>query len=159
LRVDEVVQEVLDLVQTEAHARGVTVRLALNSDLPIVEGDRVQLQQVILNLALNAIDAMASPSDRPPVLALEADRGSAQEVRLAVRDTGHGLPEQDRDRIFDAFYTTKPHGMGMGLAISRRIVEAHGGRLWASPNPGGGSVFQFTIPVISSAASAAAPAR
>jgi signal transduction histidine kinase len=116
----------------------------------------VQLQQVILNLALNAIDAMASPSHRPPVLTLEADRGSAQQVRLAVRDTGHGLPERDRDRIFDAFYTTKPHGMGMGLAISRRIVEAHGGHLWASVNPGGGALFQFTIPVISSAASAAA---
>jgi signal transduction histidine kinase len=94
-----------------------------------------------------------------PVLELEADRDSAQEVRLAVRDTGHGLPEQDRDRIFEAFYTTKPHGMGMGLAISRRIVEAHGGHLWAGPNPGGGALFQLTIPATSSAASAADAVR
>jgi PAS domain S-box-containing protein len=159
LRVDEIIQEVLDLVEAEARARGVTVRAAVNSDLPTVAGDRVQLQQVILNLALNAIDAMAVRGDRPPVLALEADRGSAQHVRLAVRDTGPGLPEQDRDRIFDAFYTTKPHGMGMGLAISRRIVEAHGGRLWAGANPGGGALFQFTIPAASSAAGAAGPAR
>jgi signal transduction histidine kinase len=159
LRVDEMVQEVLALVEAEARARGVTVRVSVNSDLPAVEGDRVQLQQVVLNLALNAIDAMAFPSDRPPLLELEAARGSAKDVRLAVRDSGHGVPEQDRDRIFEAFYTTKPHGMGMGLAISRRIVEAHGGRLWASANPGGGALFQFTIPPASSAASAAEPVR
>jgi PAS domain S-box-containing protein len=157
LRVDDMVQEVLALVEAEARARGVTVQVSVNSDLPIVEGDRVQLQQVVLNLALNAIDAMAFPSDRPPVLELEAACGSAQHVRLAVRDSGPGVAEQDRDRIFEAFYTTKPQGMGMGLAISRRIVEAHGGRLWASANAAGGAVFQFTIPAASSAASLADP--
>jgi signal transduction histidine kinase len=144
-------------VEAEARAQGVTVLVSVNSGLPIVEGDRVQLQQVVLNLALNAIDAMAFPSDRPPVLELEAARGSAQHVQLSVRDSGHGVPEQDRDRIFEAFYTTKPQGMGMGLAISRRIVEAHGGRLWASANAAGGTVFQFTIPAASPAASVADP--
>lgn len=157
LRVDEMVPEVLALVEAEARARGVTVRVSVTSDLPIVEGDRVQLQQVVLNLALNAIDAMAFPSDRLPVLELEAARSSARHVRLTVRDSGHGVPVQDRDRIFEAFYTTKPQGMGMGLAISRRIVEAHGGRLWASANAAGGAVFQFTIPAASPAASVADP--
>jgi signal transduction histidine kinase len=155
VRIDEMVQEVLALVEAEARARGVTVRVSMHGDLPIVAGDRVQLQQVVLNLALNAIDAMAVPSDRPPVLDLDVARGRKQHVRLAVRDSGHGVPEQDLDRIFEAFYTTKPQGMGMGLAISRRIVEAHGGRLWASANAGGGAVFQFTIPPASSAAGVA----
>ena len=159
LRVDEMIQEVLALVEAEARARGVAVRVAVKRDLPIVEGDRVQLQQVILNLALNGIDAMASTSDRPPVLELEADHGSAQHVRFAVSDSGRGVPEQDRDRIFEAFYPTKPQGMGMGLAISRRIVEAHGGRLWASAKAGGGALFQFTVPAASSTAGAAGPVR
>jgi signal transduction histidine kinase len=109
-------------------------------------GDRVQLQQVMLNLAMNAIEAMGAVNDRERFLEIGGCLDPADEVRVYVRDTGPGLDEAQRERAFDAFYTTKPHGMGMGLAISRSIVETHGGRLWSERNPGAGETFQFTLP-------------
>jgi signal transduction histidine kinase len=112
----------------------------------LVLGDRVQLQQVILNLVLNGIDAMTAVSDPSQQLVISSNRYESGKVLVAVKDSGIGLDPQNMDRIFDAFYTTKSDGMGMGLSISRSIVESHGGRLWATPNAGKGATFQFTLP-------------
>jgi signal transduction histidine kinase len=135
------------LVKDKARTQGVSLRVEPAPDLPPVTADRVQLQQVILNLLMNAIDAMSSVTERERVLEVGTDQYSSDAVRVTVRDSGVGLDPQRRDRIFDAFYTTKPQGMGMGLAISRSIIDAHGGRLWATPNDGPGETFQFTLPV------------
>jgi signal transduction histidine kinase len=110
-----------------------------------VLGDRVQLQQVVLNLLLNGLDAMHDVVDRPRDLVIRTDSEATDHVRVAVRDSGSGIDPQLATRLFDAFYTTKPGGMGMGLSISRSIVEQHGGRLWAVPNDGPGTTFQFTV--------------
>jgi signal transduction histidine kinase len=110
-------------------------------------GDRIQVQQVLLNLVMNGIEAMNAIMDRPRVLRVSSQIDGPGSVLIAVTDTGTGFDPTKVDRIFDAFFTTKPEGMGMGLSICRSIVEAHGGRLWASPNPPHGSVFQFTMPV------------
>jgi signal transduction histidine kinase len=107
----------------------------------------VQLQQVVLNLVMNAIDAMSAVTERERVLEIGADKHHPDTVLVTVRDSGIGLEPQQRVRIFDAFYTTKPEGLGMGLAISSSIVEAHGGRLWATSNEGPGETFQFTLPI------------
>jgi signal transduction histidine kinase len=117
----------------------------LAAGLPPVSGDRVQLQQVILNLIMNSIEAMASTPNRPRDLLISSRRHESDKALVAVRDSGAGLGGQDLERIFDAFYTTKSQGLGMGLAISRSIVEDHGGRLWAEPNDGPGATFQFTL--------------
>jgi PAS domain S-box-containing protein len=153
LEVNDVIREVISLVQGEARTRGVSLRVESAADLPPVAADRVQLQQVILNLVMNAIEAMARVTDRARVLEVRSERHRSDTVLVAVRDSGVGLDPEHRVRIFDAFYTTKPEGMGMGLAISRSIVEAHGGRLWAIPNDGPGTTFQFTLPVGTAAAS------
>jgi signal transduction histidine kinase len=146
--VADIIREVVSLVQGEARARGVMVNCPSLTDLPAVLGDRVQLQQVILNLAMNGIEAMRSVTSRARVLDIGAERHAQNQLCIKVRDTGPGLEPQHRDRIFDAFYTTKSQGMGMGLAICRSIVDAHGGRLWAVPNqPGEGETFQFTLPI------------
>ena len=110
-------------------------------------GDRIQLQQVILNLIINAIDAMNGISDAPRELLVGCAKDDSESVLVAVRDSGPGLDPGSPDRLFQAFYTTKPQGMGLGLAISRSIVEAHGGRLWATANESRGAVFQFTLPM------------
>jgi signal transduction histidine kinase len=123
----------------------VIVRTELAGDLPRVQGDRVQLQQVILNLLLNASDAMSGVDDRPRQLVIKTERDSDR-VRLSVRDTGVGFEPQGADRLFDAFYTTKSSGMGIGLSVSRSIIESHKGRLWATPNDGSGATFSFSIP-------------
>jgi PAS domain S-box-containing protein len=146
LEVGEAIRDVVSIVQGEARARRVRLVAAAGSDLPPVMGDRVQLQQVMLNLAMNAIEAMGAVNDRERFLEIGGCLDPADEVRVYVRDTGPGLDEAQRERAFDAFYTTKPHGMGMGLAISRSIVETHGGRLWSERNPGAGETFQFTLP-------------
>jgi signal transduction histidine kinase len=109
-------------------------------------GDRVQLQQVILNLLINGIEASEGVSDRPRDLIIQSQLYAADSVLVAVQDAGVGLDENQVSRLFDAFFTTKPDGMGMGLSISRSIVEAHGGRLWASRNAGPGATFQFVLP-------------
>ena len=118
----------------------------LAEPVPLVLADRIQLQQVLLNLIINAIEAMSGVDDGPRQLVVQSDPDTAPGVRVTVRDSGPGLDPQRLDQLFDAFYTTKPHGLGLGLAISRRIVEAHGGRLWASANMPHGAVFQFTVP-------------
>ena len=123
----------------------------LANDLPLILGDRVQLQQVILNLLINAIEAMAEFEEEPRILWVSSKRtielsDNSEQVLIAVRDSGPGLDMRSLHRLFDTFYTTKPQGLGMGLAISRSIVEAHGGRLWAENAPKG-ALFQFTLPI------------
>jgi signal transduction histidine kinase len=118
----------------------------MSEELPPVTGDRVQLQQLVLNLIMNAVEAMSGVQDRRREIVITAGPGEGGEVVVAVRDSGVGLDSEEQDKIFDAFYTTKQTGMGMGLAISRSIVEHHGGRLWAEPNDGPGATFLFTIP-------------
>jgi signal transduction histidine kinase len=142
----EAVSDVVALTRNEALKHGVAVRTSLARDLPSVEGDRVQLQQVILNLIMNAIEAMSGGEGRPREIQVSAEKDATGGVRVAVRDTGPGLDPTSVGRIFEAFYTTKPQGMGMGLAICRSIVEEHGGRLWASANEPGGAVFHLTLP-------------
>ena len=109
-------------------------------------GDRVQLQQVILNLLQNASDAMSGVDDRPRRLVIRTERDEDDNVRLTVQDAGVGFPPQDAERLFEAFYTTKNNGMGIGLSVSRSIIEKHHGRLWAAPNDGPGATFSFSIP-------------
>ena len=118
----------------------------LAADLPRVVGDRVQLQQVILNLMLNGIEAMKEVTERPRELLISTEPDASGAVLVTVQDSGVGLDPQSVERLFEAFYTTKPDGLGMGLAICRSIIEAHGGRLWASANEPRGAVFQFTLP-------------
>ena len=119
--------------------------MELAANLPSVMADRVQIQQVILNLILNGIQAMRAVEDRERVILVRAQRGDADQIRVAVQDCGIGIDPGSVERIFDAFHTTKPGGMGMGLTISRSIVESHGGRLWATANDGPGATFQFTV--------------
>jgi PAS domain S-box-containing protein len=142
---NEAVSDVLALTRAEAQTLGVSVQTRLAADLPSVEGDRVQLQQVILNLIMNAIEAMSS-AEGPRELQLSTEAEADGVVRVAVRDSGPGLDPESLSRVFEAFYTTKPTGMGMGLAICRSIVEDHGGRLWAAANERRGAVFQLTLP-------------
>jgi PAS domain S-box-containing protein len=143
---NEAASDVLALTRSEALKHGVSVQPRLATDLPAVEGDRVQLQQVILNLIMNAIEAMSGADDGARELRLSTEADAAGGVCVAVRDSGPGLDAQGEERVFEPFYTTKPEGMGMGLAICRSIVEAHGGRLWASANEPRGAVFQLTLP-------------
>ena len=145
LDINEVIQEVVGLIQSEIQKNGVVLRMELAADLPQVLGDRVQLQQVILNLVMNGIEAMSSVTDRSRDLLIRSCQYESDKVLVAVRDSGTGLQPGGLDHLFKAFFTTKPKGMGMGLAISRSIVENHGGRLWAVPNDGPGATFQFTV--------------
>jgi PAS domain S-box-containing protein len=143
---NDVVTEVLSLTHSELLRHRVSVHTALAATLPPVFGDRVQLQQLILNLIMNGIEAMASVAGRPKVLTLETRAEGADHVLVLVRDSGVGFNPEQADQIFDAFFTTKPEGTGMGLAICRSIVEAHDGHIWASPGSPQGAVFQFTLP-------------
>jgi signal transduction histidine kinase len=146
LDLNEVTREVVALSLGALEKKKVIVRTELAGDLPPVQGDRVQLQQVILNLFLNASDAMSGVDDRPRQLLIRTERDEEDRVRLSVRDTGVGFEPQRVDRLFDAFYTTKSSGMGIGLSVSRSIIESHKGRLWATPNDGPGATFSFSIP-------------
>jgi signal transduction histidine kinase len=125
---------------------GASVQTALAEGLPLVEGDRVQLQQVVLNLTVNAIQAMCAVAEGPRDLSITTARAESDGVLVAVKDSGPGLAPASPERLFDPFYTTKPGGLGMGLSICRSIIEAHQGRLWASANAPRGAVFQFTVP-------------
>jgi C4-dicarboxylate-specific signal transduction histidine kinase len=145
LDINQIIQEVLILTQDEAVRRGVAVSVDLAEDIPGVLGDRVQLQQVILNLVMNGVEATASVSNRRPEVRISSRQYEADKVVVAVQDSGVGIDEQSLEKIFDAFYTTKSQGMGMGLAISRSIIEDHGGELSATSNNGSGATFQFTL--------------
>jgi PAS domain S-box-containing protein len=142
---NETIRDVVAFAEGELRRTRVGLRTDLASDLPTVMGDRVQLQQVVLNLVLNGMEAMATVSDRPRELVIETKREGEEHVCVAVRDVGVGLDPESINRLFDAFYTTKQGGLGMGLSISRSIIENHGGRLWAEPNEGPGATFLFTI--------------
>jgi PAS domain S-box-containing protein len=148
LDVNDVIRDVVALVRAEAARYEIAIVQDLSPALPAVVGDRVQLQQVVLNLVMNAIEAMASMTGRPRKLLVRSESDDEDMVRLAVHDTGVGIAGSDVDKVFGAFYTTKPGGMGMGLSISRSIIEAHSGRLWASSNEPHGAIFQFSLPVV-----------
>src|ERR1044071_4491355 len=143
---NEATREVMALSLSELQRGRVILRTELAEDLPPVTGDRVQLQQVILNLLLNAADAMGGVEDRPRELVIRTGPDEGDCVRLSVRDAGVGFDPQDAGRLFEAFYTTKSGGMGIGLSVSRSIIESHHGRLWAAPNDGPGATFSFSIP-------------
>ena len=147
LDLNEAIQEVVVLVQSEIQKSEVTLQMELAIDLPQILGNRVQLQQVILNLVMNGIEAMSAVTDRSRDLLIRSCKYESDKVLVAAQDSGIGIDPQNLEKIFDAFYTTKSQGMGMGLAISRSIVENHGGRLWAVPNDGPGATFQFTLDV------------
>ena len=146
LDLNETIQEVLALVGDQAKKKGVIIRTEFADDLSPVSGDRVQLQQVALNLVMNAIEAMSSVGDRLRELVVTTRNMDADQVLVTVDDSGVGIDPQTIDKIFDSFYTTKPGGMGMGLSISRSILQAHGGRLWATAKDGPGTSFHFTVP-------------
>jgi PAS domain S-box-containing protein len=143
--VNEVVREMIVLLRSEATRYSVFLRTELAEDLPLIMGDRVQLQQVIVNLIMNSIDAMKDV-DGTRELTIKSQRAENEQLLVSVSDTGVGLPPQQADQIFNAFFTTKPHGTGMGLRISRSIVESHGGRLWAADTCPRGASFCFTLP-------------
>ena len=147
---NEIIREMLLLMRGEATQFAVFVRTELTTDLPRAEGDRVQLQQVLMNLIMNSIEAMKDV-DGARELTIKSQRAEDGQVLISVSDTGVGLPPQQSDQIFNAFFTTKTHGTGMGLRISLSIIESHGGRLWASDNPPRGTTFQFTLPVAAAA--------
>jgi C4-dicarboxylate-specific signal transduction histidine kinase len=144
--VNEVIQEVLALVSHDLQNNRVRLECRLAKTLPAVLGDRVQLQQVLLNLIMNGIEAMSAVKDRPRQLSVQSGMDPSGEVLVAVADSGVGLGREE-DRLFVPFFTTKARGMGMGLPISRSLIEAHGGRLWAAPNDPEGAVFSFILPV------------
>jgi PAS domain S-box-containing protein len=147
LDLGKLAREALAIVETDLRRHGVATRLATGKELPPVFGDRVQLQQVMMNLLKNAVEAMDPVNDRRRTLEVLVDSYGVDAVCVAVRDSGIGLDRARRENVFDAFHTTKPSGMGMGLAISRSIIDAHGGRLWATPNERHGETFRFTLPL------------
>jgi signal transduction histidine kinase len=146
LALHDVIAEVVALADGELRRHGVALHTDLAADLPPVLADRVQVQQVLLNLVMNGIEAMKEVTDRPRQLLIRSRPEGSSQVLVAVQDSGIGLDEQSLERVFEAFYTTKPEGMGMGLSISRSVIEAHGGRLWTVANSDYGATFQFTLP-------------
>ncbi len=146
LEINEAILEIIDLSRIPMSNNGVSAKIQLAESLPHISADRVQLQQVILNLVMNAIEAMTQVENGSRELSISTGAHDAGSVLVAVSDTGPGLPEDAVERIFEAFYTTKPNGLGMGLSICRSIVEAHGGRLWATPNQPRGAVFYMALP-------------
>jgi C4-dicarboxylate-specific signal transduction histidine kinase len=144
--VNDIIDDALLLVQRQALNQRVGLQLELESGLPPVLGDRVQLQQVVINLVINGIEAMAHVTARPRWMLVRSHRDEGGQVLVAVQDSGVGIDPENANRLFNAFYTTKGDGMGMGLSISRSIVEAHGGRIWATNNEGPGATIQFALP-------------
>jgi signal transduction histidine kinase len=147
--VNALIGEMIGLLRSEANRRSIAIRTTLDPDLPHVMADRVQLQQVFMNLILNAIEAMPDSSGENELTIVS--HADAHRLLISISDTGIGLPPNHSDRIFSAFFTTKDHGTGMGLAISRSIIESHGGRLWAADHAGPGATFQFYLPADSAA--------
>jgi signal transduction histidine kinase len=144
---NQTIIEIIDLARNEAQKNRVSIETQLPTDLPLAFGDRIQLQQVMLNLLMNAIEAMSENTDHRRELLIRTVTDASGAIVVALRDSGPGLGAENQNRLFAPFYTTKPQGMGMGLAICRSIVEAHGGRLWATPNQDRGATFQFTVPI------------
>jgi signal transduction histidine kinase len=151
LNLNEVIGEVLRLLAGETTKRHIVVETDLGKDLTLVEGDRVQLQQLVLNLLLNGIEAMDLVVDHPKKLFIRTKLQNPETALVEIQDCGVGL--KDTEKVFEAFFTTKLNGMGMGLAVCRSIIEAHHGRLWGSPGEGAGTTFSFTLPVQPSVAS------
>jgi C4-dicarboxylate-specific signal transduction histidine kinase len=145
---EQLVDQVKVLVHTQMMSRRVSLEVALPADLPLVRGDRVHLQQVLLNILINGADAINGCEDQPRRIEVSARRGDEGMVEVAVSDTGHGVPKEKLDQLFETFFTTKADGMGMGLAISRTIVSAHGGRIWAENNADRGATFRFTLKIL-----------
>jgi PAS domain S-box-containing protein len=145
--VNNVISEVVALVQRQLINHRVSVRMDLAPALPAILGDRVQLEQVVINLVINGVEAMQSVTDRPHELVIRSDQDETQQVLVSVTDCGVGIAAQHAERLFNAFFTTKANGMGMGLAICRSIIEAHGGRLWATANRPHGATFHLTLPI------------
>jgi C4-dicarboxylate-specific signal transduction histidine kinase len=146
LDINDAINDVVALLQRELSAHRVWLKLELAADLPKVFADRVQLQQVTMNLIMNGAEAMQEIEDRPRLLTIRSSLDDAQ-VAVAVKDCGIGLTAEDQNRLFNAFFSTKPGGLGIGLSICRSIIEAHGGRLWASANADHGATFQFVLPL------------
>jgi hypothetical protein len=155
LEINEAILEVIALTRNEMANNGISVRTQLAASLPAIQGDRVQLQQVILNLLINAIEAMSRMSEGPRELLISTRDTETDGVVVAVWDSGPGIAPESVDRLFESFYTTKPTGLGMGLSICRSIIEAHQGRLWASANTPRGTVFQFTLPPVTESVASA----
>jgi PAS domain S-box-containing protein len=149
LKINEAILEVIALIRGEVEKHGVSVQTQLTEGLPLIQADRVQLQQVIINLIINAIEAMSGAGQGSRALLISTKQEAPGGVLVSVQDSGPGLDVPGLDRVFEAFYTTKPAGMGMGLSICRSIIEVHGGRIWASRNVGPGATFRFTLPVAS----------
>jgi signal transduction histidine kinase len=146
VEINEAILEIVELTRREMVKNAISMHMQLAESLPAVQGDRVQLQQVMLNLVINAIEAMSGMSEGPRELLINTRKTESDEVLLVVRDSGPGLTPESADRLFESFYTTKPGGLGMGLSICHSIIEAHGGRLWASANLPRGAIFHFTVP-------------
>ena len=147
LIINDVVKEVIQLMEREVSSHQVSLRMELAPDLPLVFADQIQLQQDIINLVMNGIEAMQPVMDRPRELVIRSSRGEADQMLVAVKDCGVGISAENVDRLFTAFFTTKSSGMGMGLSICRSIIQAHGGRMSAANNTGPGATFQFTLPL------------
>ena len=147
LKVNELILATTLLIDREIQQNQISMQTQLSDDAPLIQGDRVQLQQVLLNLLLNAIEALSSVSIGSRHLVVASAKKDSESVLVSIYDSGKGFPPDDLGRLFDPFYTTKSDGIGMGLTISRSIVESHGGRIWAKPNSPRGAVFQFTLPV------------
>ena len=143
--VNEIIRGMVELLRGEANRYSISMRTELSENLPQIMGDRVQLQQVTMNLIINSIDAMKDV-DGTREIAIRSQRAESEQLQVSVSDTGIALPSQRADQIFNAFFTTKPHGSGMALRISRSIIESHGGRLWAADNSPRGACFAFTLP-------------
>ena len=146
LAINDAILEIVALTRGEVAKQGITLRTQLAEGLPDIEGDRVQLQQVVLNLILNAIEAMSQTSDGTRDLFISSAPDGADGVQVSVHDSGPGFAPGSLEHVFDPFYTTKSTGLGMGLSICRSIINAHGGRLWAEANEPQGAIFRFTVP-------------
>jgi signal transduction histidine kinase len=144
---NEVIQELTVFLRDEGIRRHITVRTELDPDLPRINGDRIQLQQVLLNLMINGMDAMAETDRDSRTLVVSSSKSDGDKIAICVADCGSGIDADTAEKLFDPFFSTKPRGIGMGLSISRSIVESHDGRLWASARPSGGTIFQFEIPI------------
>jgi C4-dicarboxylate-specific signal transduction histidine kinase len=149
VNINDSIVEVLALIRAELSRNCISPRVELSNDLPLVSGDRIQLQQVILNLVMNAIEAMSDIGEPQRKLLITSAKDGATGVLVTIRDSGVGLEKKSLHRLFEAFFTTKARGMGMGLAVSQTILQAHDGRLWATPNESQGATFQFTLPASS----------